>query len=244
MKVVAISQARMSSTRLPGKVMMRVLGRTLLDWHISRVRRAKNVDQVIVASTTNPADDALCAHAAELGAEVFRGPEDDVLARYVGAADKYDADVVVRVTSDCPLIDPAVIDDTIVTFLSAKPRADYGCNRLPQTYPRGMDTEVLWAEALREAYHEAQAAQDREHVTLFLWRQPDRYRLVNAPARGDHSRLRWTVDTPEDYVLVRRLIEGLAPSHQNFTLDDCLAFIARYPELEAINQHIEQKKVL
>lgn len=244
MKTIAITQARMTSTRLPGKVLRTVLGRTLLDWHVSRVARAQTVDEVVVATTENAADDVICEHARALGAGVFRGPENDVLARYAGAVRQFAADVVVRVTSDCPLIDPAVIDATIGTFLAALPRADYGCNRLPQTYPRGMDTEVLSAETLLEADRLARDPQDREHVTLFVWRQRDRYRVVNAPYRTDQSRHRWTVDTPEDFDLISRILTGVAPAHPHFTLEDCLAFLARHPELEEINRHIEQKKVL
>ncbi len=244
MKVVAITQARMTSTRLPGKVLKTVLGRTLLDWHVSRVARASHVDQVVVATTTNSGDDVICDHAAALGAAVFRGPEEDVLARYAGAVRQFSADVVVRVTSDCPLIDPAVIDDTLDTFLTARPRADYGSNRIPQTYPRGMDTEVLSGAVLLEADRLANDAQDREHVTLFVWRQPNRYRVVNAPYHTDCSRHRWTVDTAEDFNLVTRILEGVAPSRPHFTLEDCLAFLALHPELEAINRHVEQKKVL
>lgn len=244
MKVVAITQARMNSTRLPGKVLKTILDRTLLDWHVSRVSRAQRVDQVVVATTTNAVDDAICDHASALGAAVFRGPEDDVLARYAGAVRAVGADVVVRVTSDCPLIDPAVIDSTIDTFLTAQPKADYGCNRLPQTYPRGMDTEVLSAGTLLETDRIARDPQDREHVTLFVWRQPDRYRIVNAPYHTDQSRHRWTVDTPEDFELIRQILMGVVPAHPDFTLQDCLAFLARHPELENINRHIEQKKVL
>lgn len=244
MSVVAISQARMGSTRLPGKVLMRAFGRTLLDWHIQRVKRARYIDKVVVATTTQAADDAICAEAERLGAAVFRGAEDDVLARYVGAARSVDARIVVRVTSDCPLIDPAVIDDTVRTFLEAKPPADYASNRMPQTYPRGMDTEVLSRDTLEEADREARDAPDREHVTLFVWRQPQRYRLVNAPYCRDVSQHRWTVDTPEDFALIERILEGVAPSMPDFTLEDCLSYLARHPELERINRHIEQKKVL
>ena len=244
MKVVAITQARTTSTRLPGQILKTVLGRTLLDWHVSRVARAQLVDQVVVATTTNPADDVICDHARALGAAIFRGPEDDVLARYAGAAQQFDADVVVRVTSDCPLIDPAVIDETIRVFLAAQPPADYGCNRLPQTYPRGMDTEVIASDTLREADRLARDPQDREHVTLFTWRQPDRDRIVNAAYHSDQSRHRGTVDTPEDLDLISKILTGVAPDHPHFTLEDCLALLARDPALEAINRHIEQKKVL
>ena len=244
MKVVAITQARMTSTRLPGKVMLPVLGKPLIGWHLERVARAKTLDDVVVATTTNAVDDPIVDLAGRLGMKFFRGSEDDVLSRYAGAARMAAAEVVVRVTSDCPLIDPAVIDRTVATFLAALPNADYGCNRLPQTYPRGMDTEVVTAEALFEADKVATEPLDREHVTLFIWRQPRRYRVVNHAYGSDESRHRWTVDTPEDLELIERLMGAVAPARPNFTLEDCLAVIQAHPDWEAINRHIEQKKVL
>ena len=244
MKVVAITQARMTSTRLPGKVMLPVLGKPLLAWHLERVARAATLDDVVVATTTNAVDDPIVEMAGSLGMQAFRGSEGDVLSRYAGAARMAAAEVVVRVTSDCPLIDPAVIDATVGTFLAALPNAEYGCNRLPQTYPRGMDTEVVTAEVLFEADQVATESLDREHVTLFVWRQPKRYRVVNHAYRSDESRHRWTVDTPEDLDLIERLIGAVAPAHPQFTLEDCLAVIRAHPDWEAINRHVEQKKVL
>lgn len=244
MKVVAITQARMTSTRLPGKVMLEVLGKPLLQWHLERLARAGSVDEVVVATTRNAADDLIVELAHRLSVPVWRGPEEDVLSRYREAAEAHAADVVVRVTSDCPLIDPAVVDRTVRTLLAVLPDADYACNRLPQTYPRGMDTEVLTAQVLAQADREATGLADREHVTLFVWRQPKRFRIVNHAYGCDQSRHRWTVDTADDFELVRRILETVAPDRPDFTLEDCLAVLAQHPEWEDLNRHVEQKKVL
>ena len=243
MKVVAITQARMTSTRLPGKVLREAAGRSLLGHHIERVRRAATVDEVVVATTANATDDVIAGWCAREGVAVFRGSEHDVLSRYVGAANEHDADVVVRVTSDCPLIDPEVIDLTVRAFAAEALDCDYASNRIVHTYPRGLDTEVLWRSVLNTAAREATDAPDREHVTLFVWRQPERFRLVNLQADGDYSRHRWTVDTPEDFELMRRIIEDLYPRRPAFTFADCLDCIRRHPDWPSINAHVEQKEI-
>jgi spore coat polysaccharide biosynthesis protein SpsF len=240
-KVVAITQARMTSTRLPGKVMRQVLGKPLLHYHLERVRRAKRLDGLVVATTTNDVDEPIVALAGRLGLPVFRGSEHDVLARYFGAAQRYSADVVVRVTSDNPLIDPRIIDQTVGRYIELSPNVDYCSNRLPPSYPRGMDVEVLSFRSLAEAHREAVEPDDREHVTLFVWRQDKRYRVANVPYHSDQSRHRWTVDTPEDFELIRRILEAVVPSKADFTLEDCLDVIADHPEWPELNRHVEQK---
>lgn len=243
MKVVAITQARMTSTRLPGKVMKIVAGKSLLAHHVERVARAHTIDAVVVATTTNSTDDVIAAWCATEGVACHRGPEDDVLRRYVGAARAHRADVVVRVTSDCPLIDPEVIDRTVSRFIERAGELDYASNRLVQTYPRGLDTEVLSARALFDADREAVEPADREHVTLFVWRQPNRFRLLNVSSGGDYSQHRWTVDTPEDFELVRRMIEDLCPTNPEFGWRDCLACLDRNPDWFALNAHVRQKEL-
>lgn len=240
-KVVAITQARMTSTRLPRKVMLEVCGKTLLQHHIERVQRAKTVDEVVVATTVNAADDAIASLCAKLDVRCVRGDEADVLSRYVLAAREAAADVVVRVTSDCPLIDPDVTDRTIQAFVDRMPAIDYASNRLVHTYPRGLDTEVLGRAVLDAAGSEATRPDDREHVTLFVWRQPTRYRLHNVANDSDLSRLRWTVDTPEDFELIRRMFETLYPINPRFGLAECLQMLAVHPEWERINAHVQQK---
>jgi spore coat polysaccharide biosynthesis protein SpsF len=243
-RIVIISQARMTSTRLPGKVAIDVLGKTLLEHHLERLQRSKHMTQVVVATTTNDSDDVIVKICKKAGVGVFRGSEHDVLARYYHTACEFDADAIVRVTSDCPLIDPDVIDLTIGAFLSAQPRMDYVSNcRLRQTYPRGLDTEVFSFTALQVAHEQAREAFEREHVTPFLWQQPNRFALANIDNDVDHSAHRWTVDTPEDFELIRLMLAALYPSNPGFNLQDCVDLLYRNPEWMKINRHIEQKKL-
>jgi spore coat polysaccharide biosynthesis protein SpsF len=243
LKVVAITQARMTSTRLPGKIMMKAGGKPLLSHHLERLGRAETIDEIILATTENSADDPTAELGERLGVTVFRGSEHDVLARCHGAATAAEADVVVRVTSDCPLIDPEVTDRTVGTFLDRADELDYVSNRLVHTYPRGLDTEVLHFSALDEAYTEATDPADREHVTLFVWRQPERYRLLNVPCDRDLSHHRWTVDTKEDFELMSRMIEALYPTNPAFGLDASIALLDQHPEWSDLNAQIQQKPI-
>ncbi len=241
-RVVAIVQARMSSTRLPGKVLVKVQGKTLLAHHIERARQASSLDAVVVATTTNPADDAIVALCGDLGFAVVRGSEGDVLSRYALAARQHRADFVVRLCADCPLIDPDIVDAIVRAFLDHGPGLAYASNRLVHTYPRGLDAEVCTAAALYEADCEATDAADREHVTPFIWRQPQRYRLLNVPChQTDVQDHRWTVDTAEDLELVRRIIDALYPTKPQFRMQDCLAVVDAHPDWAALNSHVQQR---
>jgi spore coat polysaccharide biosynthesis protein SpsF len=231
----------MASARLPGKVLLEVLGKPLLAYHLERLRRARRLSEIVVATTTREGDQAIVDLSRRLGFPVFRGPEDDVLRRYAQTATAFAADVVVRVTSDCPLIDPAVVDRTVSAFLDRQGAVDYVSNRLPATFPRGMDTEVLSREALDTANREATEPDDREHVTLFVWRQPERFRVYNEAYHRDESRHRWTVDEPADFVLIKRMLETLVPRNSGFTLEDCLALMREHPEWPALNAGVEQR---
>jgi spore coat polysaccharide biosynthesis protein SpsF len=243
MKTVIISQARMTSTRLPGKILKEVLGKPLLAYQVERLKRVANADAVVIATTVNAADDAVVALCGELGVPCFRGPEEDVLTRYYLAAQEHDAAVVVRVTADCPLIDPAVVGAVIGRYKAAQPAPDYVSNTLVRTFPRGLDTEVFSFQALAEAYREAALPAQREHVTPFIYSQPRRYRLSSVEDPVDHSRYRWTVDTPEDFDLISRIIAALYPRNPHFTMEDCLDEYRLHPEWYDINSHVEQKKL-
>ena len=224
--------------------MKEVLGKTLLEYQLERLLRVKQADQVIIATTDHGEEQPIVDLCQRLGVPSFRGSEQDVLARYYGAATKYGADVVVRITSDCPLIDPAVVDKVISFYLAHKEDYDYVSNTFPElTYPRGMDTEVMSYKVLKEAYEQAQDQAEREHVTIFIKRRPKRYRIKNLPYDKDYSHYRWTVDTPEDFVLIEKMITALYPVKPNFTLEDCLALIAKNPEWAKINEHIKQKLI-
>src|SRR5579871_1881320 len=193
---VAIIQARMASTRLPGKVLADIGGRPMLARVIDRVRAASTIDDVLVATSTSRADDAIEVLCREHRIAVFRGDENDVLDRYYRAAQATRADVVVRITADCPLHDPQVIDTVVSRFDPS--RFDYASNAVDRTYPDGLDVEVFSFQALERAWREAQWASEREHVTAFIWKHPDRFRLHHVCQATDLSAARWTVDEPSD----------------------------------------------
>jgi spore coat polysaccharide biosynthesis protein SpsF len=239
MKTLIIVQARMTSTRLPGKVLLPLAGVPMLTRLVERLRRVQRADGIVVATTTNASDDAIAALCAQLGVPCHRGSEHDVLSRYADASRLHGADVVVRITSDCPLIDPALIDQVIAAYEEGG--SDYVSNMLPPTWPYGMAVEVFSAAALAQAHAEATQVAEREHVTPFLYWHPERYRLRNVASPVDLSHHRWTVDTPEDYALVSRLFDHLMLTRPDFTQADVLALLDANPDWIAINQHIQQK---
>ena len=239
-RTVAIVQARMGSTRLPGKVMLPLLGQPVLSRVMRRAGRARTLDEVVVATTTRPDDDAIVALAEREGWPVVRGSETDLLDRYLLAARTHDAEVVVRITSDCPLIDPDVIDATVDAFHAAD--VDYASNTLePPTYPRGLDVEVVSRPALERAGREDADPAWREHATPFVYRHPELFRLLRVPADDDHSDLRWTLDTPEDYRLISRIYEAL--DRDDFGWREALALVEANPSWTALNDGVVQKTV-
>ncbi|WP_445636150.1 Acylneuraminate cytidylyltransferase [Nostoc sp. DSM 114161] len=242
MKIVIIVQARMTSTRLPGKVLKKVLDRSLLEYQIERLKRVNLANEIVIVTTKNSTDLPIVELCHSLFIPYFRGSEEDVLARYYEAAKEHHADVVVRVTSDCPLIDPQVIDKVIQFYLDHEYKYDYVSNCLERSYPRGMDTEVFSFSALHQAFVEATAQPDREHVTPFIYMHPERYRVANIVNSDNQSSHRWTVDTADDFELVKRIIQALYPQIPNFTLEDCLNLLRQYPDWSLINAHVEQKQ--
>jgi spore coat polysaccharide biosynthesis protein SpsF len=240
--VICISQARTGSTRLPGKVMLPVLGRPLLSWHLTRLRRAKAIDQVVVATTVLPQDDTIVELCRGLAIPVFRGSEDDVLSRYLGAAAMARAATIVRVTSDCPLIDPTVIDELVEAYRARRPALDYASLDRAD-FPRGLDAEVFSRAALEEAGRNANAAAEREHVTPYLYRPGGRFRCFTLANGAKAGHLRWCVDEAADFELVRRMIEALAPERPDFTWRDGLALLAAHPDWAELNRAVVQKKV-
>ena len=241
MKTAIIVQARMTSSRLPGKVLKEVNQRTLLDYLVERLRRVRLANQVIIATTTNTTDKPIIDCCEKLGCDHFRGSENDVLSRYFGAAVQYGADLIVRVTSDCPLIDPAVIDKVIRSYQAGRSELDYVSNTLDRTFPRGMDCEIFSTELLTEVHTEACAQYEREHVTPFIYQNRKRYRIGGVKYHSDESHHRWTVDTPEDFKLIKLMLESLFPHKPEFNLEDCLELINKHPEWEEINKEIVQK---
>jgi spore coat polysaccharide biosynthesis protein SpsF len=241
-RTVAIIQARMGSTRLPGKVLADLGGRTVLARVVRRTARARELDAVWVATTEAPGDDAVVAECAALGVPVFRGSEDDVLDRYRDAACAADAAVVVRITADCPLIDPELIDRVVEAMFAAEPRPDYASTALQRTLPRGLDVEAFTAAALDHAWQEAREPYQRAHVTAYLYEHPERFALlpVVVAAPPGAAELRWTVDTPEDLELVRALYRRFGDD-DTFGWHEALSAVAEEPHLAEINRGVPQK---
>lgn len=238
MKIIAIIQAHMGSTRLPGKVLRDLGGRTMLARVVRRAQRSTLIDEVTVACSTDPADDAIVAECERLGIRVHRGSDTDVLDRYHGASGAFLPDAVVRITSDCPLIEPEVSDKVISRFLESG--ADYVSNTIDRTYPRGLDTEVCKRSSLDRAWAEATEQYQRVHVTPFLYQNPTLFKIEQVRGERDLNELRWTVDTPEDYEFVGRIFQHF-DGNDDFNWRDVLALLQANPELEEINRHVRQK---
>jgi spore coat polysaccharide biosynthesis protein SpsF len=238
MRIVAIIQARMGSTRLPGKVLMDIGGQTMLARVVNRVRRATLIDETIVATTVNLKDEPIVAECERLNLAYFRGSEENVLERYYEAALKYKAEGVVRITSDCPLIDPGEIDKAVSEFLSQE--SDYASNSLKRTYPRGLDTEVMTIETLAKAWQEANDHYERAHVTPYIYQNPKLFKLRSVKAVKNYSNHRWTVDTSEDLVFIRAIYQRLN-NEATFGWKDVLEVLNREPQLMELNKHIVQK---
>jgi len=242
-KVAAIIQARMGSTRLPGKVLKKVLGKTLLEYQIERVKRAKTLDEIIIATTIKESDDQIVQLCQQFSIPYYRGSEEDVLSRYYEAATEFGVDVIVRLTSDCPIIDPTVIDKVVEHYLENKDRYDYVSNTLTRTYPRGLDTEVMSYEVLKKAHEEAKELVYREHVTAYIYHHPSQFKLYNVLNEKNESKHRWTVDTEEDFLLIKHILETLYPINPLFTVEDVIQILRDKPEWVEINAHVEQKKL-
>lgn len=244
MNVVCIIQARVGSTRLPGKVLKNICGKTVLQHDIDRLRRVKNIDEIVIATTILEKDEAIVKEADRLGVKYFKGSEEDVLSRYYYAAKENNADVVVRVTSDCPLIDSEVTEKIIQYYMDNNDKYDYVSNTIDRTYPRGLDTEVFSFNSLQKAFNEASSMRDREHVTPYIWDNPHLFRLFQYKNQNDYSNLRWTLDTAEDFELINRVYGFLyADKGNNFNINDIIELYRKHPELIEINKDIEQKKV-
>ncbi|MFZ3277306.1 MAG: glycosyltransferase family protein [Candidatus Sulfotelmatobacter sp.] len=240
MKIVAIVQARMGSSRLPNKVLKDLAGATVLDRVLNRLGRSRLIRETLVATTTEPADNAIVEHCERTGQKVFRGSERDVLDRYYQAAKSTNADVVVRITSDCPLIDPEVTDATVRAFLDQ--RSDYTSNVRVRTYPRGLDTEVMTVQALERAWREGTKPYEREHVTPYIYENPGKFKLHGIENNADCSQHRWTVDTPEDLQLLQAVYEQFG-GRDDFGWREVLELVDVDPSLADINRHVTQKAV-
>lgn len=228
--ILAVLQARLTSTRLPGKVLLPLAGAPMILRQIERVRRARRIDALLVATSVEPSDDPLAERLQAEGVEVRRGPLEDVLARFAGAVSGHPADHVVRLTGDCPLSDPEVIDATIAHHLAQD--ADYTHNRYdPHGWPKGQDVEVIRTAALLRTAVEATSPLAREHVTWDIRNRPDLYRVARLDPPLDEGQVRWTVDTPEDFAFVSAVFETLYPVDPAFSSDAVRDFVRGRPDL-------------
>lgn len=237
MKTIAIVQARMGSERLYGKVLKTVLDKPLLQWELERVKNSRALSHLILATTTLPEDNSIARLAGTLEIPVFKGSVDNVFSRYLEAASLYNPDLVVRITGDCPLIDPEILDRVIHEAL--KTGADYTSNTLKLTYPRGMDVEVFKMSCFKEIAKESLDPWEKEHVTPFFYRHPERFNLHNVPLDPPRADLRLTVDTREDFELIEKILKAFGG--KPFSLRDIIALIDKHPEWKEINAHVRQK---
>lgn len=239
MKRVCVVQARMGSTRLPGKVLRDLVGRPMLARQLERLATCRSLDEIVIATSTDSADDPIARMASGMGIDVVRGSNDDVLARVVQAARETRADVVVRVTADCPLIDPSITDRVVDELTTHQESCDYASNVVRRTYPRGLDVEALFVDTLQRLDRLAQTAEEREHVTITIRSgQPGIFLVRSVEDAADNSDLRWTVDEQRDFMLVHRLYEELDLGRVIAPYPEILQYVRDHPELVRLNQDV------
>ena len=243
-RVVVIIQARMKSTRLPGKVLKTIAGKPMLAHVIERLKDTKLVNGIAIATTVKEEDRIILKLANDSGVKNFAGSEEDVLDRYYQAAKRYPADVIVRITSDCPLIDPEVVDKVIAFYLREKDMVGYVSNSLRRSYPRGLDTEVFSFEVLKRAWQEAKEPHQREHVTPYICEHPEIFHLANVENSEDLSYMRWTVDEERDLEFVREVYKRLYKEGEIFLMEDILTLLRKEPQLMEINKNVKQKTLI
>lgn len=243
MNTDVIIQARMSSTRLPGKVLIPICGRPMLAHIMSRLKHCVSVRKVIVATSTNPQDDAIIDLCKQGNVDFFRGSEFDVLDRFYQTARQFGTDLVVRITADCPLIDPEVVDEVIDPCLETESHFDGSSNVLNRRYPRGLDTEVIFFQALERCWKETAKEYQREHVFPYMYEHPEEFVFKSVECKQDLSRFRWTVDAADDLFLIREVYAALYQENQLFKMQDVLDLFERNPHLAKMNEHVRQKEL-
>lgn len=241
LSITAIIQARMGSTRLPGKVLKTVLGKPLLLTLIERLQKAKTLSNIVVATTTKEEDNPIETLCRDAGVPCFRGDSEDVLSRYIHAMRFFGVDIGVRITGDCPLIDPDIVDKAVLLFLESSAQFDYVSNCVKRTYPRGMDVEVFSYETLEKVYQEASTSDEREHVTYYILTHPTLFNIGSLEEKENLSFLRLTVDTPEDFLLISKIIETLGVKSPHFSLAEIITTLSKHPDWIEINAHVKQK---
>jgi len=243
-RVVAIVQARMASTRLPGKVLKEILGKPILAYLIERIKNASSIDDLVIATTTDLTDETIVEYCIANNIKYFRGSENDVLSRYMGAAIASNADYIVRICSDSPAVDTGLINEIVNEFKQQRNNCDYLSNTIDQTYPLGMNIEIFSLEALTIADQNAKTVYEREHVTPYIYFNKDRFRVLKKNYYKNLSNIRLTIDELDDFRLMQNVIENLYPNDQYFTLEQILSFLEKNPDILKINQHVKQTQVL
>ncbi len=240
--IVGIIQARTGSSRLPKKTLADLAGAPFLARVVERMRHCETLDALVLATTTEPSDDPLAELAASLGVAVYRGAVDDVLDRFYHAARMVEAALIVRITADDPFKDPAVTDHAVRLWLERPAELDYVSNTLKPTYPEGLDIEVFTRQALARAWREATLPSEREHVTPYIWKHPDRFCVLNFEHERDLSHLRWTVDYPADLTFARAVYARLYRPGEVFLMEDILRLLEAEPELARLNAGIRRNE--
>lgn len=242
-KIVATIEVRMTSSRLPGKHMLPILGKPILERLIDRLKRVPSLDEIVVATTTNAADDVLCELAQRVGVRFYRGSEEDVMLRVLEAARLVDADLIVEITGDCPLIDPEIVEQIIRTHLAND--ADYTANAEVRSYPDGMDTQVFSTELLAETAAITNDPDDHEHVSLYIRRHPEKYKQLHivSPPELHWPGLGLTLDEPDDYALMKNIFEHFLPVSPEFSCLDVLRYLRANPSVVGINSHVRRNVV-
>jgi spore coat polysaccharide biosynthesis protein SpsF len=240
--VIAIVQARMGSTRLSGKVLLDLAGKPMLIRVIERINQSKHIDGVVIATTTNLIDNDIVSMCRDHGWNFYRGSEVDVLDRYYQTAKQYDAKTIVRITSDCPLIEPSVIDRVVRRYFAIFPDVDYVSNIFPyRTYPRGLDVEVMSFKTLERCWKEETTLKYREHVTLYIHHNPYKFKIDEVNIESDLSLMRWTVDTQKDFDFVSKIYNHFGEGR--FSWVDVIELLKKYPEISEINKGVQQKAI-
>lgn len=231
---LAILQARMSSNRLPGKVLMPIVGKPMIQLHIERLQRASRIDKLVVATSSNGEDNAIAQLCQNLGVDCYQGDLDNVLDRFYQAACRWPAKHIIRLTADCPLASPELIDKVIEQHI--KEQNDFTTNAVPHTFPDGLDVEVLAFSALKIAWQNASSVFEKEHVTPYITEHAEQFKIGHQLSRVNLKHQRWSVDYPEDFELVKFVYDNLYKHNQQFDTQAIIALLTKHPEIFALNQ--------
>ena len=243
-KVIASIQVRFNSTRLPGKVLKEICGKPMLELMLERLSKSKLIDEIIIATTINKNDDPIFELSKKLGYKVFRGNEKDCLDRHYQAIKNSNGDFICKITSDCPLIDPEIVDKVIGYYFENEKKFDYVSNVHPATFPDGLDVEMFSLATLERAWKEAKNQDEREHTTTYMWKNPLIFRIGSVTmSKGENlfKKERWTVDYPEDFEFIKAIYENLYHNGKIFLLNEILEFLSEREDIKKINQHLVEK---